>query len=49
MPTQDEKFAAKRRDELAAYLAALLADAELRASPPLAAFLELGFVLGRGA
>ena len=47
--TQDEPFAARRREELNEYLGKVLADAELRACTHLHQFLELGLLLGRGA
>ena len=47
--TQHEKFAEKRRQELDAYLRALIATPELRSSAELHGFLELGMLLRRTA
>ena len=45
--TQDERFVAKRREELEEYLAAVVADRQLRQCAELHQFLELGLLLGQ--
>ena len=47
--TQDERFVAKRREELEEYLAAVVADRQLRQCAELHQFLELGSCSGRSA
>lgn len=45
--TQHEAFADKRRLELQAYLQGLVIEPDMRASPEIHAFLELGLLLRR--
>lgn len=45
--TQTEKFAERRRGELDAYLARLMAEPDLRGSRELHSFLELGLLIRR--